>query len=431
MGRDNRQRRQARKRAQATAAAAPDRHEVTPTMLRTLIAHAVILQRGSPGAGARHVSELAALSRDASEPGLDPARMVTDEVVARVGVAYEHGWQPLDVVHVVRRRGTSTAAAWVAMAVLHEAARSGAAGRAPQPWVDQLSSLSDEHGPVDADGLLAVRGAASPVAWAAALMTLAVLRELPAMSFLLPPPSAWGQPTAHRSPPRASGDPRTLRRIRALLAKAESTEFDAEAEALTAKAQDLMTRHAIDEARLRGDGADDVEVVARRVLIENPYAWEKAGLLHHVAAANRTRAIWSDFGSSATIVGVPTDVEQVEMLFTSLLVQATRAMTEAGRASGSGADRSVSFRKSFLSAYAVRIGERLLRTSDAAVASYGSELVPVFARQEEAVGDEFERLFPHVTQSRGRRTYDRRGWSAGTRAADEAVLPAGEVEARP
>ena len=32
----------------------------------------------------------------------------------------------------------------------------------------------------------------------------------------------------------------------------------------------------------------------------------------------------------ATLVGTPTDIDAVEMLFTSLLIQATRAMAEAG-----------------------------------------------------------------------------------------------------
>ena len=36
-----------------------------------------------------------------------------------------------------------------------------------------------------------------------------------------------------------------LERVRALLAKAESTTFPEEADALTAKAQQLMTRHAL------------------------------------------------------------------------------------------------------------------------------------------------------------------------------------------
>ena len=46
-----------------------------------------------------------------------------------------------------------------------------------------------------------------------------------------------------------------LARIRQLLAKAESTTFEAEALAFTAKAQELMTRHAIDAALVHDTAA--------------------------------------------------------------------------------------------------------------------------------------------------------------------------------
>ena len=78
-----------------------------------------------------------------------------------------------------------------------------------------------------------------------------------------------------------------LNRIRTLLAKAEATEFAAEAETFTAKAQDLMTRHAIDEALLRAAGDQPIEIEGVRVHIHNPYATEKVQLLNQVARANR------------------------------------------------------------------------------------------------------------------------------------------------
>jgi hypothetical protein len=182
-----------------------------------------------------------------------------------------------------------------------------------------------------------------------------------------------------------------------------------------------MTRYAIDEALLAADAGESVDVDGVRVLIDQPYALEKATLLHVVAEANRVRAVWNEFASSATLVGLPVDIGQVDLLFTSTLVQATRAMTQADL---SGA----AFRRAFLHAFAVRIGERLTASSEEAVASYGSALVPVLARQEQAIADEVDRLFPHLTSGSGSRRLDARGWHAGTRAADAAVLPAGAVE---
>jgi hypothetical protein len=158
-----------------------------------------------------------------------------------------------------------------------------------------------------------------------------------------------------------------------------------------------------------------------RVLIDQPYAMEKATLLHAVADANRVTAVWNEFASCVTLVGLATDVEQVDMLFTSTLVQATRSMTQAAL---SGA----AYRRAFLHAFATRIGQRLTTSSSEAVASYGSELVPVLERQEQAIAEEVDRLFPHLTTGSRRRRFDARGWEAGTRAADAAVLPAGAVE---
>lgn len=358
----------------------------------------------------------------------DPAPLVVDEVLRRVTTAFENGWQPLDLVHATRRQTTAQGAAWLARAVQVEADGSQALARAPREWTDQLHVLSSRHPHVGgADALLHSGGRVSTGEWVAALVAIDLLHRLPGIEVLVPPPSRWGAPapSASRAPSApATGDrAKTLVKIRALLAKAESTDFVAEAEAFTAKAQDLMARHSIDETLLAAGAGDRFDVRGRRVRIEQPYALEKATLLHVVASANRVRAIWNSFASTVTLVGLPTDVDQVDMLFTSTLVQATRAMTRAEVS-------SAPFRRAFLHAFAVRIGERLTASTEAAVASYGSALVPVLARQDAAVAEEYERLFPHVTSgSRRRRQLDARGWDAGTRAADAAVLPGGVVEA--
>ncbi|MFT4166547.1 MAG: DUF2786 domain-containing protein, partial [Microlunatus sp.] len=254
------------------------------------------------------------------------------------------------------------------------------------------------------------------------------------------PPSAW----AHAAdPPRRAARPgaagpadkaapgsnrdKVLTTIRALLAKAESTQFAAEAEALTAKAQSMMTKHAIDEALLHAGEAESVEVISRRILIDNPYLLEKVHLLSEVGRANRSKVVWMSDFAMATVVGTPVDVDQVELLFVSLLIQATRAMAEAGAARSGSFDRSPRFRRSFLTAYAIRIGERLTEADAETTASYGSDLVPVLSRQAEAVDARYEELFPHTTQMSSRKTYDRRGWDAGRQAADQARFVQGRI----
>jgi hypothetical protein len=407
--------------------------------LRRLIDEASIVSTRSPEDASIAVDTLRVLSARAPGPEHDPAPMVVRDVIASLAQCWERGWQPLDVEHVLRRQSTAKAATWVTQVILAEAAQSRASERAPQEWCGQLDALIGEVGRVlPAGDLLRAAGLASDADWTAALTVLGWLRTLPGTQVLMPRPSSWdridrsgGRSRAARSlAPSSASDPKLLTRIRALLAKAEATDFPAEAEALTAKAQDLMTRHAIDEALVHAQAGDSITVIGRRIHIDNPYALEKAILLNGVAGANRVKAAWSDFAASMTLVGVPTDIDQVEMLFTSLLIQGTRAMTEAGEASHvHGVNRSSSFRRSFLIAYATRIGQRLDTATDEAAAAYGSALVPVFARQEAAVGEEYDRLFPHVKSSVVGRNLNRRGWEAGTDAADRAVMTAGQVGA--
>jgi hypothetical protein len=225
-------------------------------------------------------------------------------------------------------------------------------------------------------------------------------------------------------------DGNVLAKVRALLAKAESTDFPEEAEACTAKAQELMARHAIDAALLDGGG---VRPLGRRVPIDDPYAAAKSLLLDNVANANRCRSIYSTDLAIGTVLGFERDLATVEILFTSLLVQATRAMLVEGKAAGRRA-RQRGFRQSFLVSFAVRIGQRLSEastaTTTAADAEHSGRLLPILARRAGEVDDEVRRMFPHVVE-KSMSVTDHAGWHAGRVAADLADLAAGPgVDAR-
>ena len=85
-----------------------------------------------------------------------------------------------------------------------------------------------------------------------------------------------------------------------MLAKAESTDFPDEAEALLAKAQELMARHAIDDAMLARAGRRASDTVdTRTILVEAPYATAKASLLGAVAQANGCRVVMGAAGDGA------------------------------------------------------------------------------------------------------------------------------------
>jgi hypothetical protein len=154
-------------------------------------------------------------------------------------------------------------------------------------------------------------------------------------------------------------------------------------------------------------------------------------LLAAVAAANRCRTVWMPDVALSAVFGYPADLEFVEVLYTSLLVQATSAMAAAGpQVDGAGRSRTRSFRQAFLLSYAARIGERLRAAGKAAEAEavevHGQVLVPVLAGRSAAVEEACASAFPNTVR-RSLSISNAAGWRAGRAAADVAALT-GRVE---
>ncbi|WP_436737528.1 DUF2786 domain-containing protein [Streptomyces sp. BBFR102] len=331
-----------------------------------------------------------------------------------VRLAWERGWLPADLDREARRQGLDEAAR-TALAEL-AAAELARYGNGLTPlWRRQLDALS-------APAWAGTGGRDRFARATAVLQALRMLLRLPALEPLGPPP---GTRPAAAPPPAPGGAPgdRMLGRIRALLAKAEATGYPPEAEALTAKAQELMARHSVDEAQLsagRAGGADAPG--ARRISVDPPYETAKAILLDAVARANRCQAVWNEELAFSTVVGHEADLEPAELLYTSLLVQAATAMSRAEAAQRAGGrKRTKTFRQSFMLAYAHRLGDRLAETARTATETLAAaDLLPVLATRDLAVTEETRRLFPRTTTTRVRGADDRAGWDDGTRAADRA-----------
>ena len=383
-----------RRRAEAAAGGAPGR-AIGADDVERVLAMAVCAQRDRDGLAVYDLSEM--LADGPPGPG---GRALVDAVVARcarrdVAAAGDRGWEPDVLARFVRRRLGKPHGRVIDVL---DWAPGGA-------FVEELSRrLRIER----AD---AIQHAVEVLAWVSSLPPLPALRS------------------ADR--PRSPVDGRMLERVRALLAKAESTTFPEEAEALSAKAQELMARHAIDRALLEATAGDtSIRASGRRIVIDDPYARQKSLLLGKVAGANRCKAVWSpDFGWS-TVFGADDDLDIVELLFTSLLCQATSAMAAAGSASADAAAatraRTKSFRQSFLVAYATRIGVRLHTANEAATGAaaetHGSErLLPVLAARQAAAEEAANEAFPHLQRTRFS-AHDAAGWAAGAAAADVASL---------
>ncbi|WP_299050196.1 DUF2786 domain-containing protein [uncultured Nocardioides sp.] len=222
-----------------------------------------------------------------------------------------------------------------------------------------------------------------------------------------------------------AGHPK-LARVRGLLAKAESTPYPEEAELLSAKAQELVARYALDGLldAAREDGGGPRPQV-RRLWLDAPYVDAKAALVAAVASANRSRTAVAVPLGFCLVVGDARDLAATELMVTSLLVQAGAAMLAHERAAGAGTGRTRSFRRAFLLAYAHRVGERLSEATAEAYREAGGDALPVLAAQEERVEAAFEAAVPHTAAKRSTVSNDE-GWYAGRAAADRARLDTAE-----
>lgn len=240
--------------------------------------------------------------------------------------------------------------------------------------------------------------------------------------------------------PNASDD-KILDRIRALLAKAESTEFTAEAEAYTAKATELIAKYGIDAALLAAQNGQPGKPADLIIPMHAPYVMDKATLLQTIAHALGCKAIllneWDGNGGRvyrSHLFGFQSDLDRVEMLYTSLLVQAAHALgretvpERARRSTGSVA----AWRRSWYAGFGDTIGKRLraaeaaakaTATADrqtAAAGSAGPSVALVLADRSALVSRAYTDAYPRArTQSR---SYSGSGAGAGRAAGERAHL---------
>ncbi|WP_239393574.1 DUF2786 domain-containing protein [Frankia sp. CiP3] len=443
MGSRSRERRQAKQRARDNRARAADAH-------RPAGRDADAYQRDRETADlmigaalhAWQAKDSAQLSRYVAlltePPASSSRRRAVDRALVAwlnrlVEEAWDRGWQPADVMRAVSREAGARPARLTVDAIAGQLRRYATA-TVDERWEAQLAAAeatvwwADDDGWLDAWGEREGQDRAAAVG--CALTVLGVLSALPRLARLCPPPGTARRGTLH--PDQAAGrtaDARMLDRVRALLAKAESTGFAEEAEALTAKAQELMARHSIDYALLAAETGSRAEPTGRRIGVDNPYETPKALLLDKVASANRCRAVWTKNLGFTTVLGYDSDLDSVELLYTSLLVQATTAMTREGsRQDRYGRSRTRSFRQSFLTSFAIRIGERLQVATDRAGAEAAAEtgrerLLPVLAARDETVREAIRTMFPDLV-SRPVTANDQEGWLSGRAAAEVASLAA-------
>ncbi len=408
MGLNNRQRRAAKQRKRAherrQTAHRPVSDEPEDGALKTVAESAVLAavhRLCRAGVPSQTDANWVARSLLQEEPGVSLPLMssaVAALVARQVARVISGGWRADEVEELVRRR----------------------LGVEPAECLAQVS----------AQGTLA----ATESAVACGLRIVAILEFVPlGTPILLPDAQSLAQEAAAEAALSAERT-KKLATVRGLLAKAERTTFDEEAEALSAKAQELISRYALERLVTDGNsGASGARTVATlRVWLDAPYLKAKASLVNAVADANRCRAVFSEMIGVCTVVGDRGDLDAVDMLSTSLMVQANRALLRHGEQRDHyGVSRTRSFRQSFLVSFASRIGQRLREANAQTVDDSvhlaandlppGQELVRLLADQQERVGAAFKAMFPRVSSTQAS-VSNSAGWLAGTAAAEAASL---------
>lgn len=226
-----------------------------------------------------------------------------------------------------------------------------------------------------------------------------------------------------------------LARIRALLAKAESTEFSAEAEALTAKAVELMAAHGIEQAHLAAAGKVRDEIGQLEILVENPYARDKVELLVGIHNALRCRSVrWRATGGyRVAVVGYRSDLDRVELLYTSLL---TQAVTQLVRLRAPYGESTTTYRKSWLLGFTAAVSARLqaaearaISEADSGATSTGTSTALVLVDRKDRVQRAIDEMFSDATPAPGRRLRGS-GYVDGRAAGRRADLGNGRVGGR-
>ncbi|SCG68132.1 Protein of unknown function [Micromonospora halophytica] len=218
-----------------------------------------------------------------------------------------------------------------------------------------------------------------------------------------------------------------LSKVRKLLAKAEDPACTpAESAAFTAKATELIARYGVDRALLAARDPATDPVGDRVVDVVAPYARDKAALLAAVADPLRCRCVRRRQGDGFAmhLFGFASDLERVDLLFTSLLVQAAHGL--AGTPVPAG-EHPAAFRRSWLAGFARVVSERLRSAEAGAAAEQGGPSVAlVLVDRSDRVARRVTEVYPRLRTAAPRRLAGG-GFGSGAEAGRRADLGGRDV----
>ena len=200
-----------------------------------------------------------------------------------------------------------------------------------------------------------------------------------------------------------------LARVRKLLVKAEADGVTpAEAQALTAKAAELMAKYGIDRALLAAARPETDRPDDRVIDIANPWARVQAHLLCGLAAALRCQCVilpCTGPGSRIHVFGFASDIERTDVLYTSLLLQMWQGLSAAEPPAWSRSTRA--WRRSWLLGFATAVVARVRAAEQRAAqhaadtpAGTGPSAALVLADRTEIIERTLRQAYPVTRTSR-------------------------------
>ena len=210
-----------------------------------------------------------------------------------------------------------------------------------------------------------------------------------------------------------------LARVRKLLVKAEADGVtQAEAQALTAKAAELMAKYGIDRALLAAVRPETDRPDDRIIDVANPWARVQAHLLCGLAAALRCQCVilpHTGPGSRIHVFGFASDIERTDVLYTSLLLQMWQGLSAVEPPAWSRSPRA--WRRSWLLGFAtaviarVRAAEQRAAQRAADAPAGGPSAALVLADRTEIIEHTLRQAYPVTRTSRV--TYSGAGYGTG------------------
>lgn len=219
-----------------------------------------------------------------------------------------------------------------------------------------------------------------------------------------------------------------LEKVRKLLTLAERATTDAEAQAFTAKASKLMAKYSITEALLEATAAKAPEPSDKTVKCPNPWGKVHAHLLQRLAREVGVQSIrlLGYKTVSVQLFGWDNDLERLEVLYTSVMLQMTTGSARLSFPSYYSASQVRTERRSWMLGYVSGVCTKVATAEREAVkevvesSGTGAELV--LSDRKQIVIDRYHEVHDPKSIRNVKMTYRGSMYGSGYRAGQNANI---------